>query len=162
MYDETLLYAQDYDLWSRISRKDNTGIIPEVLYYYRMFEQSGQASVRNYDAQLAAAIDISNRNLQACNPVLSEAECVEVRALYWKFQIDGVTLKGLNALPDTLEGFCRRYEINAAGRRNLIKRVGRDAITEVETSNLIPIGDKQRMMDELELLSQKPLNISLE
>ncbi len=155
-YDETLLYAQDYDLWSRMSAKDNTGIIPEALYHYRMFEQSGQASVRNYDAQLAATIDISNRNLRACNPHLSETDCMEVRALYWKFQIAGVTLRGLKALPETLEGFCRRYEINAADRRSLIKRVEREAIEEVEKSNLIPTSDKQRVIDELELQSLSP------
>jgi len=158
-YDETLLYAQDYDLWSRISQKENTGMIPEALYHYRMFEQSGQASVRSYDAQLAAAIDISNRNLQACNPSLTETECMEVRALYWKFQIASVTLRGLKALPDTLEGFCRRYGIGAADRRNLIKRVERDAIEEVEKSNLIPTGDKQRVVDELELPSLKPVDV---
>jgi glycosyltransferase involved in cell wall biosynthesis len=148
MYDETLLYAQDYDLWSRMSRKDNTEIIPEVLYHYRLVQQSGQASVRNYDAQLAAAINISNRNLQACNPSLSEADCVEIRAMYWKFQIDGVTVKSIKALPDTLKGFCRRYEINSVDRINLIKRVKRDAIAEVEKSNLIHTGDKQSVVDE--------------
>jgi hypothetical protein len=162
MYDDTLLYAQDYDLWSRISRKDNTGIIPEVLYHYRMFEQSGQASVRNYDAQLAAAIGISNRNLRACNPLLSETDCMEVRALYWKFQIDGVTIKGIEALPDTLEGFCSRYEINASDQRNLMQSVERDAIEEAEKSNLIPSGDKQRVIDELGLPAPKRLNVSLE
>ena len=161
-YDETLLYAQDYDLWSRMSAKDNTGIIPEALYHYRMFEQSGQASVRNYDAQLAATIDISNRNLRACNSRLSETDCMEVRALYWKFQISGVTLRGIKALPNTLEGFCRRYEINAADRKSLIKRVAREAIEEVEKSNLIPTSDKQRVIDELELQSLKPLSVSLE
>ena len=118
MYDETLLYAQDYDLWSRISRKDNTGMIPEVLYHYRLVQQSGQASVRNYDAQLAAAINISNRNLQACNPSLSEAECVEIRALYWKFQIEDVTVDGLKVFPATLDGFCRRFNISAADMEN--------------------------------------------
>jgi hypothetical protein len=162
MYDDTLLYAQDYDLWSRISRKENTGIIPEVLYHYRMFEQSGQASVRNYDAQLAVAISISNRNLRACNPRLSETDCMEVRALYWKFQIPGVTTKGLKALPDTLKGFCSRYEINASDQRNLIQSVERDAIEEVEKSNLIPNGDKQRVIDELGRPAPKRLNVSLE
>ena len=155
-YDETLLYAQDYDLWSRISRKENTRVIPEALYHYRMFEQSGQASVRNYDAQLAAAISISNRNLRACNPRLSETDCMEVRALYWKFQIAGVTVRGIKALPATLEGFCRRYEIKGADRRNLMETVARDAIEEVEKSSLIPTGAKQSVIDELDLPSREP------
>ena len=149
MYDDTLLYAQDYDLWSRISRKENTGIIPEVLYHYRMFDQSGQASVRNYDAQLAAAISISNRNLRACNPRLSETDCMEVRAQYWKFQIAGVTTRGLKALPGTLKGFCNRYEISGADQRDLIEKVERDAVEEVEKSSLIPCGEKQFVMHEL-------------
>ena len=150
MYDERLLYAQDYDLWSRISRKENTGIIPEVLYHYRLVQQSGQASVRNYDAQLAAAVSISNRNLQACNPSLSEAECVELRALYWKFQIEGVTVKGVKALPATLEGFFRRYGINSVDQRILAGSVKQDAIAEVEKSKLIPNDEKHSTVDELE------------
>ncbi len=84
MYDESLRYAQDYDLWSRLSRKENTNIVPDVLYYYRMVEQSQQASVKNYDEQLAAAVLISNRNLKQCNPGLADAGCMEVRALYWR------------------------------------------------------------------------------
>ncbi len=149
MYDETLLYAQDYDLWSRISRKDNTGMIPEVLYHYRLVQQSGQASVRNYDAQLAAAINISNRNLQACNPSLSEAECVEIRALYWKFQIEDVTVDGLKVLPATLDGFCRRFNISAADMRTLMQRVSKDAIIETKASSFIPAHSKAEIIEEL-------------
>ncbi|HTY23317.1 MAG TPA: glycosyltransferase [Desulfomonilaceae bacterium] len=152
MYDESLLYAQDYELWSRISAKENTAIIPEVLYHYRLFDKSQQASVRNYDAQLTAAIYISDRNLRACNANLSDEDRMQVRALYWKFQIDHIGLGGLKALPDTFEGFCRRYEINATEKRDLIERVTQDAITEMAKSNLIPIGDKQRVIHELELL----------
>ena len=127
-----------------------------------MFDQSGQASIRNYDAQLAAAISISNRNLRACNKGLSETDCMEVRALYWKFQIAGVTIRGLKALPDTLEGFCSRYEISAADQRHLIERVARDSIAEVEKSDLIPSGAKQGVIDGLDIQAQKRLNVSLE
>jgi glycosyltransferase involved in cell wall biosynthesis len=73
-YDENLSYAQDYDLWSRISTRNNTGIIPEVLYLYRMVEDGMQASVKNYEVQLTNALGVSNRNLMACNPSLNEKE----------------------------------------------------------------------------------------
>ena len=39
MYDVSLRFAQDYDLWSRISKKNNNTIIPEYLYRYRMNEK---------------------------------------------------------------------------------------------------------------------------
>ncbi len=119
MYDESLSYAQDYDLWCRLSTATNTAIIPDVLYRYRMVKSSSQASVRNYDAQLATAVRISDRNLMACNPLLNEHECIEVRALYWKFQRAAVSRVGLEALPATLEGFCRRFRIEGLEKKRL-------------------------------------------
>ncbi len=152
MYDENLLYAQDYDLWSRISKKGNTEIVPEVLYHYRLIQKSGQASVRNYDAQLAATIGISDRNLRGCNPNLSNTDLVELRALYWKLQIQGPTLNAIKALSETLQGFCQRYAINHRDKANLIKTVAKDAIGEIKKSNLIPIAEKGLALHELQPL----------
>lgn len=131
MYDETLRYAQDYDLWSRLSRRDNTAMIADVLYRYRMANKSGQSSIRNYDAQLATAIQVSNRSLTACNPRLTEADCREIRALYWEFELDHVSSAGLALVPETLEGFCERYHIRGTEKESLVNRVTREASGEV-------------------------------
>jgi glycosyltransferase involved in cell wall biosynthesis len=131
MYDERLRHAQDFDLWSRLSRKCNTMIVPEVLYSYRMVQRSQQTSVKNYDSQLAAAIGVSDRSLMACNGDLSEADCVEVRALYWKFQRDRVSLDAMRAIPRTLEGFCRRFDIKGSEQSALVQQVIRDAEAEI-------------------------------
>jgi len=132
MYDEDLRYAQDYDLWSRVSTKNNTKIIPKALYRYRMIATSDQASVRNYDSQLANAIRISNRNLMACNPGLTEEDCMEIRSLYWRFQLEHLSLSGLSLAPETLEGFCRRFAIKGEEKKLLISRVARDIIEEID------------------------------
>lgn len=34
-YDESILYAQDYELWKRMSRKYKISFIPQYLIYYR-------------------------------------------------------------------------------------------------------------------------------
>jgi glycosyltransferase involved in cell wall biosynthesis len=152
MYDESLSYAQDYDLWCRLSTATNTAIIPDVLYRYRMVKSSSQASVRNYDAQLATAVRISDRNLKACNPLLSEHQCIEVRALYWKFQRPAVSRSGLEALPATLEGFCRRFRIEGHKQRRLRELVFRDAWQELQESAEICGHDKTVLGPFLEKL----------
>lgn len=131
MYDERLTHAQDFDLWSRLSHKSNTMIVPEFLYSYRMVRKSEQASVKNYESQLAAAIGVSDRSLRACNPELSEADCIEVRALYWKFQRDSISLDGIRAIPSTLEGFCRRYGLEGPEKARLVQQVLSDVETEI-------------------------------
>jgi len=133
MYNEILRYAQDYDLWSRLSTKSNTKMIPEALYRYRMVTQGGQASVANLDAQLLNAVRISNRSLMACYPSLNETDCEEIRTLYWKLHRDSMSPKGIAALPPTLEGFCRRFDIAGHGKLSLIRRVVRDALDELDS-----------------------------
>jgi|GEM_PF-379004 len=141
MYDEELRHAQDYDLWSRLSRKANTMIVPEVLYSYRMVRESEQTSVKNYDSQLLAAIGVSNRSLMLCNADLCEADCEEVRALYWKFQRDSITVDGIRAIPRTLEGFCERYRVEGRDKSRLLQHVLRDAEAEVRQQEQ-PLSDE--------------------
>jgi GT2 family glycosyltransferase len=131
MYDENLMYAQDFDLWSRISGARNTSIVPEVLYLYRMNSDGNQASVKNYDAQLQTAIRTSTRNLAACNPDLTEQDCEEVRALYWKFQQENITVRGIELIPPTLDGFCRIYGIEGNERSELVQKICRDVRDEL-------------------------------
>jgi glycosyltransferase involved in cell wall biosynthesis len=137
-YDETLRFAQDYDLWSRISARGNTKMIPESLYLYRMVKDGDQASVKNYDAQLAAAVHISNRNLTACDPSLTQEQCTETRALYWKFQRKHISGEGLKVLPGTLEGFCARYGLSTEERSKLARKVAVDVMAEAQTTQDLP------------------------
>lgn len=142
MYDESLRYAQDYGLWSRLSTKSNTRIIPEALYRYRLVDEGDQASVRNYDAQLATAIRISDRNIKLCNPGLTDADCGEVRALYWKFQFELLSRAGILLLPATFEGFCQRFDLTSVEKSRLADRVAADALEEIVSSQRIPESER--------------------
>jgi glycosyltransferase involved in cell wall biosynthesis len=136
-YDESLQYAQDYDLWSRVSKRGNTRILSERLYLYRMVENGGQASVKNYDAQFETTVRISDRNLSSCNRSLTEELCAEVRALYWKFQRDRLSAIGLSLVVPTLEGFMGHYELSSEERGRLAGKVALDVMKEAQiASNL--------------------------
>lgn len=150
MYDEGLRFAQDFDLWSRLTKKSNTKVIPEFLYQYRMVSRGGQASVANYDAQLLNAIRVSNRSLMACNPSLTETDCEELRALYWKFRRDFASPRGLGALPKTVEGFCRRFDISGVEKSGLVRQVVQDALEEVEKVDPALSGEWRDTVEQLQ------------
>jgi len=147
-YDENLSYAQDYDLWSRISTRNNTGIIPEVLYLYRMVEDGMQASVKNYEIQLTNALRVSNRNLMACNSRLSEKDCQEVRALYWKCGRECISVRAVELLPGLFEGFCRRFGIVNGERSRLAQNIAVDAIAEAEKSEGLRSGEQKEIIEQ--------------
>ncbi|MGC8658728.1 MAG: glycosyltransferase [Desulfomonilaceae bacterium] len=123
MYDTCLRFAQDFDLWSRISRRNNTHIIPEFLYQYRLNTAGEQASVKNYDDQLQAAIWISNRNLRSCNQKLKDQDLIDLRSLYWEFQLPVVSRRAPGLARETLTGFFEKYGLNDRERRDLRTRV---------------------------------------
>lgn len=50
LYDENLMYAQDYGLWAAISHIGNVYILEEVLLRYR--KHVGQASIKQREAQI--------------------------------------------------------------------------------------------------------------
>jgi len=158
MYNENLRYAQDYDLWSRLSTKSNTKIITEALYRYRMVTEGGQASVENYDSQLLNAVRISDRNLMACNPGLNQSDCEEVRALYWKFQRNWVTPKGISALPATLDGFCSRFDIEGHEKSTLVRQVVQDALDELGRMKCSESEEWQDVICRLEEYGQVPFS----
>ena len=147
-YNSDLAYAQDFDLWSRISKRDNTKVIPQVLYHYRMVHHGTQTSVSHYDTQLANAIRISNRSLTSCNGLLSDFDCEEVRALYWKFQREHVSVNGLSLVAGTLEGFCRRFSIEGKSKSELFKRVALDAIEELHNDHSLSQRERIAMVGE--------------
>jgi len=154
LYDANLLYAQDYDLWSRLSTKNNTRIIPEVLYHYRLLEAGQQVSVKNYDVQLANALRVSDRNLMACNPKLSKEDCAEVRALYWKCGCDSISVQTVELLPDLLEGFCRRFGITNEEKSKLAQNAAVDAISEAEESQSLTLIEKKQIVDHASSLAR--------
>jgi hypothetical protein len=132
MYNESLTYAQDFDLWCRMSGPNNTKIIPRPLYCHRIRSDGRQTSVRHYRAQLANAASISNRSLLACNPDLPVDLCPDVRALYWKFERDTLSTECLSGMVKTFEGFCRRYGIADKERRRLERRLAQDTWEELQ------------------------------
>ncbi len=133
-YNPALRYAQDYDLWSRLSLKNNTSIIGKTLYKYRHVLKGSQASVKHYDAQLAAAIMISNKNLMDCNPSLTNEMATDVRALYWKFEKSELCAAGLKLLPETLQGFFQKYGFSEVEKSRLSSRVLQDIQMEIEAT----------------------------
>ncbi|MEI8182201.1 MAG: glycosyltransferase [Desulfomonile sp.] len=153
-YDENLLYAQDFDLWSRISKRDNTKIIPQVYYQYRMIRQGSQSSVSHYETQLANAVRISNKSLKTCSPTLSETDCEEVRAAYWRFQRTNISVNGLSLLPETLEGFCGRFGIEGFDKSRLVRMVAADAIEELHRDRTLAAQDRTAMIKKFSRLYQ--------
>lgn len=133
-YDETVRYAQDYDLWGRLSQKDNSCIIPEALYKYRLIQNSAQVSTRNYDDQLNAAILISNKSLKLSNSGFTDHQLIHVRSVYWNFQLATVSKEGLSLIPQLFTGFCNRYGLDGKQKDALWTIVQQD-ITERMESN---------------------------
>jgi len=126
MYDVSLRFAQDYDLWSRISKKNNNTIIPEYLYRYRMNAKGSQSSIKNYEDQLNAAIWISDRNLKHCNPDLDERDLIDLRSLYWEFQLPKVSHRAPELALKTQEKFFDKYDVDLYDRPLLRNRVLED------------------------------------
>ena len=126
-------------------------MIAEPLYQYRLVRNSSQASVRNYDAQLAAAIGISNRNVMACNPRLTEVQAAEVRSLYWEFQFTEVPRSGYERVGETLVGFCRCFGVAGAERDALVARVAQDLRNKVEEAKNMASAEKQKLLNLLRM-----------
>lgn len=136
-YDVSLKYAQDYDLWRRLSKKDNTMIIPEALYRYRLVEDSAQASVKNYDDQLGAAVTISNNSLRTSVEDLTDEELIHVRSVYWNFQLPTVSDAGLSIIPRLFEGFCVRYGLSLDEREALWKIIDDDLAKRLDCESYV-------------------------
>ncbi len=132
MYDESRTYAQDFDLWCRLSKPHNTRIMPRVLYAHRLRNDGQQVSVRHYSTQLAVAAEISNKCLIACNPALETELCRDIRALYWKFEREALPPDCVSSMIRTFEGFCRRFGIADKERRRLERQVAQDTWEELQ------------------------------
>ena len=71
-YDERLAYAQDYDLWMRISSIGRICILPDVLLHYRI--HSGQVSKARRDLQNKCAQEIQKKLLEQLLGNVTEEE----------------------------------------------------------------------------------------
>ena len=107
-----------------------------------------QASVKNYEIQLANALGVSNRNLMACNPSLSEKDCQEVRALYWKCGREGIPVRAVELLPGLFEGFCRRFGIVNQEKSRLAQNIAMDAIGEAEKSEGLRSDEQKKIIEQ--------------
>ncbi len=135
MYDERLRYAQDYDLWWRMSRPENSRMIPAALYSHRIRSDGAQSSIRAYDEQLAATSAIGARNLADCNAALGEGDLAAVRALYWRFEVPRFRPASTSAVLATVRGFCRRFGVDGGEQRRLERIVRSDIVTVHRDSN---------------------------
>ncbi|MFH0958686.1 MAG: glycosyltransferase [Pseudomonadota bacterium] len=126
MYDVSLRFAQDYDLWSRMSLKNNNSIISQYLYVYRMNTRGDQASIKNYEDQLNSAIWISDRNLKRCNSDLNKSDLIDLRSLYWEFQLPRVSHRAPELALQTLEKFFDKYGVDFDDRALLRNKVTED------------------------------------
>lgn len=85
-YDEFFVYAQDYDLWSRATKKLRLGIIPQPLLKFR-FRHSKSISNSKKEIQIKYASIISKRNLSQISsiaPILSKFDCLICRILLYR------------------------------------------------------------------------------
>ena len=79
LYDEKYSTAQDYDLWSRLSMKGNTAVIPNVTIDYRRHNKS--ISVMRRTEQAMFARRIAQQNLRARLPASLVEEIIPLTEL---------------------------------------------------------------------------------
>ncbi len=72
LYDENLVYAQDYGMWTVISHLGQIYVLPDVLLNYRRHEK--QISVEHRDKQILCDREIKRRQLNALLGPVTEEE----------------------------------------------------------------------------------------
>jgi hypothetical protein len=130
MFAEEMLVAHDYSLFVAMAGPLNTHMIPRFLCEYRMY--SGPQLTNKYHGHMIEeAVRVSNVALRACDPSLTDAECSEMRPMYWKLERKTMTLTGLQAISRTLPGFCKKYGLSDEARTRLAGRVAGDALRAI-------------------------------
>lgn len=71
-YNEQVAYAQDYDLWTRLSRQYEIHNMGQALLRYRVFPQS--TSQKNLSAMMQELDGIVERNIRALAPAFSPTD----------------------------------------------------------------------------------------
>jgi len=111
-YSENMQYAQDYDLWSRLSMHWEVANIPIVLVKWRFWK--GGISTPHAKSQEKAAIQIAKRNMahvKGEHPVESTFECL--KGLYGPKSAKKPRIEDIDRLCETagklLEAFCQKF-----------------------------------------------------
>jgi glycosyltransferase involved in cell wall biosynthesis len=130
-YDQKYQCSQDYDLWLRLSNRQNTYVIPKVLFLYRASSNGDQISASHGKEQDDNTILIGSRAMKLCNPSLSHADCLDIWPLYWKRKNHRLTLQGLKAIEPTFDGFCKRYRITSDEIPELKRQIALDMLNAI-------------------------------
>jgi glycosyltransferase involved in cell wall biosynthesis len=72
LYDESLIYAQDYGMWETISRVGRIYVLPDILLYYRQHEK--QISIEHKEKQLECDKAVKRRQIAALLGSVTEEE----------------------------------------------------------------------------------------
>lgn len=72
MYDESLVYAQDYGMWETISHLGQVYILKDILLYYRRHEK--QISIEHKEKQFQCDKEVKRRQLNALLGNVTEEE----------------------------------------------------------------------------------------
>lgn len=72
LYDESLVYAQDYGMWETISRVGRIYVLPDILLYYRRHEK--QISIEHKEKQFECDKAVKRRQIAALLGSVTEEE----------------------------------------------------------------------------------------
>ncbi|WP_245747553.1 glycosyltransferase [Anaerobacillus alkalidiazotrophicus] len=70
LFNEKLLYTQDYDLWLRVMQKYDFHYLPAPLVYYRIHEQMG---TKKYDQAIKEEVQfVQQKHMEAINHLIQK------------------------------------------------------------------------------------------
>ncbi len=121
-YDESLRYAQDYDLWMRISRIGRICILPEALLFFR--SHGNRVSKRFREEQIRCDRITQRKLLSRLLDHVSERES-EIHYLYSTAYYRGLPLTGevLRWYRKLLRANARRQVYDQAKLRRAVNRI---------------------------------------
>ncbi|MEX2218276.1 MAG: glycosyltransferase [Phycisphaerales bacterium] len=90
-YDESLPYAQDYDLWLRLSRTAELANLPQALYRYRA------DPARRHEVQAKGAAAAMVRHWAALPPLADPALQQRLAGIVWEATWGGARARGAQA-----------------------------------------------------------------
>ncbi len=127
MFPEELIVAHDYKLFLDMAGAANTHMIPRFLCEYRMYS-GRQLTKQYYGRMIEEAVQVSNAALRDCHAALTDAECLEMRPIYWVLERKTVTPDALRALAKIFDGFCKKFAVNDEAASRLATRVAADIL----------------------------------
>lgn len=113
-YNSSFIYAQDYDLWSRISRKHDIICVPGLMGIVR--KRAKSISDEKKKEQDALAMSISKSNMEHyLGRKLSDHEVVMIRLAHEGASVPNEHLETHNELTEKFELANNRRKISASG-----------------------------------------------